>query len=49
MGFKKLVNDVSDGHHHQLGSTEVTWQRPMTDKVGINKLDMNMEMKNLSP
>lgn len=24
MGFNQLLDDISDGHHHQLGSAEVT-------------------------
>ncbi|XP_039980600.1 kinesin-like protein KIF13B isoform X2 [Xiphias gladius] len=32
MRFNQLLNDISNGHHHQLSSAEVTWQRPTINK-----------------
>lgn len=26
MGFNQLLDDISDGHHHQLSSAQVTWE-----------------------
>lgn len=42
MRFNQLLNDISNGHHHQLSSAEVTWQRPTINKVRFIIFDKNV-------